>query len=163
MSNIVIIVAMDNNNVIGISGKMPWRLSRDMGHFSEVTGGKTVVMGRKTYESLSPKFRPLPKRENIILTRDPDFFAPGCTIVTSVEQVLMMSLKKEIWVIGGGEIYRLFLPHTSRMLVTHVDTCISGDMFFPEIEGRWLPNQLFRHEADEKNQFSFSIVEYTKE
>lgn len=162
---ISVIVAMDINRVIGKDGKTPWqgKLQADMLYFRDTTIGKTVVHGRKTYESIPLKFRPLPNRENIVLTRDHDFQSPSCIVIHSVEEILRIANGIEIWVIGGGEIYNLFLPHAKRLVVTHIDAEFEGDVFFPEINHKWTPHDVFdKHEVDEKNLFPFQIVEYTR-
>ncbi len=159
----VMIVATDEKGVIGKNGKIPWRLSADMKHFADSTMGKAVVMGRKTYDSLPTKFKPLPGRANIVLTRDMNFEAPGCIVMHSMEEVLQTSIAWEVVIIGGAEIYKLFLPHTRRLLVTKVDATIeSGDAFFPNIGDGWKECVIAHHEADEKNQYSFSIHEFTR-
>jgi dihydrofolate reductase len=160
---IAMIVATDEKGVIGKNGKIPWRLSADMKHFTGCTMGKAVVMGRKTYDSLPTKFKPLPGRANIVLTRDMNFETPGCIVMHSMEEVLQTSVAWEVVIIGGAEIYKLFLPHTRRLLVTKVDVTIeSGDAFFPNIGDGWKERTIANHEADEKNQYSFSIYEFTR-
>ena len=163
MDNINIIVAMDGNHAIGKGGRTPWRLSADMKHFAETTKEKAVVMGRKTWDSIPQKFRPLPGRENIVVTKNTELMISGCAVLCHPEQVLRIFKDQEVWVIGGGEMYNIFLPYARRLLITHVDTIIEdADTFFPEINGDWKSRPLFQHEVDEKNQFSFSVAEYTR-
>ena len=163
--SITLIVAMDRNRVIGKQDHIPWHLATDMDHFKKTTKNHTVVMGRKTYKSIPRKFKPLPNRVNVVLTSDPSFDAPGCIVVHSIENILRISVDKELFVMGGGEIYRLLLPYANRLIVTRVETMIrDGDTFFPQIEGRWKSRLLFRHETvDEQNDFPFSVIEYTKQ
>lgn len=157
---------MDKNRVIGKGGMIPWRLPTDMEHFKKTTiDGERVGMGRKTWDSIPEKFRPLPKRLNVVLTRDKNFKiqSPNCMVLNSPEHFLKVFRGKKFYVIGGEGIYKLFMPHISRLVVTHVHTVIEeGDAFFPEITDEWKPHTLFEKEADEKNQFSFTVVEYTR-
>jgi len=163
--NITIIVATDLIGTIGKQGRIPWRLKADMDHFKKVTGNHVVVMGQKTYESLPEKFRPLPDRINVVLTKDPEFKAIGCDVMYSVDEVFSAYGNQEIFVMGGGEIYKLFSDYASRLLITTVITVIpDGDTFF-KIPGRkleWRRSILFRKEPDEQNQFAFYVTEYTE-
>ncbi|MBA3733452.1 dihydrofolate reductase [Patescibacteria group bacterium] len=164
--NLTEIVAMDKNRVIGRNGDLPWagRLRSDMDHFKRTTEGHTVGLGRKTYDSIPEKFRPLLKRENVVITRDLEFKAPGCVVIHDPNVLIRMSIEKEIFIIGGAEIYKIFLPLTERLIVTHVETEITdGDTFFPELNrSEWRQKLLFRQEADAKNAFSFSVLEYIR-
>ena len=122
------IVATSKNNQIGIDNKLPWHISEDLRYFKEVTKGHTVLMGRKTFESIG---RPLPNRENIVLTRDKSFTAQGITAVHSLEEALTFCRSKDqIFIIGGGEIYKQFLPYADKLYITLVDKEIQGDTDF---------------------------------
>ncbi len=117
--HISLIAAKSKNGVIGNNNKLPWHLPEDLKYFKKMTLGKPVIMGRKTFESMDSK--PLPKRENIILTRHADFVAPGCIIVNSLEGALVAAGScEEVMVIGGGEIFALFLPIATRLYLTTV-------------------------------------------
>jgi dihydrofolate reductase len=130
MSKIALIAALDENGLIGNQNALPWpRLRADMRHFRETTLNHPVVMGRKTFESLGSK--PLPSRTNIILTRDTSFSAPNCEIVHSVEEVLTRPEEK-IFIIGGREVYQLFLPHANQLYLTYISGQFTGDTYFPE-------------------------------
>lgn len=157
------IVAMDRNLVIGKEGKTPWqgKLRSDMEFFKKMTIGFPVVYGRKTYDSLPEKFKPLPGRQNIILTRNKDLDFPHC-ITASAEIILHWARHEELWIIGGGEIYNLFLEQTKHLVITHIDHEFEGDTFFPKIGSEWVAREISRHEIDEKNHFPFRIVEYTR-
>lgn len=159
-----LIVAMDENRFIGKDGKLPlWKLSADMEHFKKITvEAKIVIMGRKKFESIPEKFRPLKERVNVILTKNKEFKAPGCLVLHSVEHALKIFKDVKFYVIGGGKIYQAFLPHICRLVVTHVKTKIEGDTFFPEIDSEWRSHTILEHQIDEKNQYPFSIVEYTR-
>ncbi len=134
---IALVVAIGSDGVIGNDGGLPWRLSSDMKRFKTDTMGKPVIMGRKTYAGIG---KPLPGRDNIVISRDPDFKAPGCDVVTSLEQAFEVAESRagasgasEICVIGGGEIYRQSIDRADRLYVTHVDGRFDGDTHFPEI------------------------------
>lgn len=163
--NVSMIVAMDLNGAIGKNNDIPWasKLRADMIHFQNYTMGKTVVMGRKTYDSIDPKYKPLRGRDNIVLTKQPDFIAPGCKVVKDYKEIQLTETTKEVCVIGGAEIYNLFLPIAREVIITHVDTLIpDADTFFKFDSRDWSSLLLHKHESDEKNKFRFSIVKYTK-
>jgi dihydrofolate reductase len=126
------IVAMTPDRVIGRGGGLPWHLPADLAFFKRTTTGHPIVMGRKTYESIG---RPLPTRRNIVLTRDPDWSAPGVEIIHRPENLAALpDLDGTVFIIGGAEIYAVFLPRTDELLVTHVAEHHDGDTFFPEFE-----------------------------
>lgn len=158
------VVAMDQANAIGKNGLLPWRLPADMKHFQESTTGKAVVMGRKTYESIPARFRPLPNRLNMILTHNRSFHAPGCAVLHHDHMVADLSLHQDVCIIGGSEVFKTFLPKADELLVTRVHALIPDtDTFFPEIsEMEWQAKFVKRHEADEKNEFCFTIMRYTR-
>ena len=159
---ISIIVATSTNNVIGAEGDLPWKLTDDLKRFKQLTLGKPIVMGRLTWESIG---RPLPGRQNIVLTRQADFRAIGCDIVASPAAALTAAADaEEIMIIGGGQIYELFLPKASRLHVTRVLTEVNGDAFFPEIdEAAWRLVDSEPHEADDANQFAFEFRTYERQ
>ncbi len=154
---ISLIVAASTNNVIGIDGALPWRISDDLRHFKEITMGKPIVMGRKTWDSIG---RPLPGRQNIVITRQPDFVADGCDIVASVAEAIGTADDDaaEIMVIGGSEVYALFLPSADRLYLTRVHAEVDGDAFFPAIRTEdWQLVDEEHHVADERNEHAFSF------
>lgn len=125
-----IIVAVSKNNQIGMDNKLPWHIPEDLRYFKEKTKGHMVIMGRKTYESIG---KPLPNRKNVVLTRDPHFYAEGVTTVHSLEEALALCKSEdECYIAGGGEIYRAFLPFSDKLYITVVDKLIDGDTSFPE-------------------------------
>jgi dihydrofolate reductase len=165
MGKITLVVAMDKNNVIGKNGDIPWsgRLRSDMRHFKAYTMGKTVVMGRKTYDSIPSNFKPLTGRKNVVMTRNVDWKSDGCTVIHDIEGLKDISDSEEICVIGGAEIYFLFLSIAEKIILTVVDTEVeNGDTFFPDVSSGWKTKTLSEHSADEVNQFSFTIFEYTR-
>jgi len=140
------------NGAIGLNGRMPWHLPNDLKRFKNLTWGMPVVMGRKTYESLG---KPLPGRQNVIITRNPDFHAAGVHVVNGTDQALALSKTfdvEEVFIIGGGEIYELFMPMAHRIHLTRIRAEFQGDTFFPALDAvSWqLTNQLHQP-ADEKN------------
>ncbi len=132
---ISMVLAMSENNCIGKDGKLPWHLPEDMLHFKNVTMGKVVIMGRKTWESIPKKFRPLPGRKNVIISRNPDYDAPDVVdVFTSLEVAIAAYKDNDIAIIGGGQIYTLGMPHADVLEVTHVRQHVDGDTFFPPID-----------------------------
>ncbi|NAZ81441.1 dihydrofolate reductase [Kineococcus sp. R8] len=123
------------NGVIGADGALPWRLPEDTAHFKALTSGSTVVMGRATWESLPPRFRPLADRRNVVLTRRPGYEAPGAEVVHDLAAAL--SLPGDVWVIGGGEVYRAALAHADRLVVTELADAHPGDVTAPERGDGW--------------------------
>ena len=132
-----LIWAQARGGVIGAAGRLPWHLPEDLALFRELTTGSTVVMGRRTWESLPPRFRPLPGRTNVVMTRDRDWSVAGAVPVGSVAEVL--DRPGALWVIGGGAVYAAFLPHAHRLVVTDVDLDVDGDTWAPEIGPEWSP------------------------
>ena len=130
-----LIWAQARNGVIGADGRLPWRLPEDMALFRDLTMGGTVVMGRRTWESLPERFRPLPGRTNVVLTSDPAWSADGAVRAGSVAEVLAQH--DSAWVIGGGTVYGEFLPHADRLVVTEVDLEVDGDTWAPGIGPEW--------------------------
>jgi dihydrofolate reductase len=161
-----LIAALARNRVIGKNNDLPWRLPDDMQFFMRTTRGHHVIMGRKNYESIPEKFRPLPHRTNVIVTRQSDYRAPGCTVVHSVEEALKLARKdgeKEVFIIGGAEIYRASLPYADRMYLTEIDAEIEGDTFFPEIDkNEWKEVSRQHHPADDRHAFAFDFVLYER-
>jgi dihydrofolate reductase len=138
MSCVGLIWAQSGSGVIGRAGDIPWRLPEDMSRFKDLTMGHTVVMGRRTWESLPARVRPLPGRRNVILTRQADYMAEGAVVVTSLEDALT---DRDIWVIGGAEIYALALPRATRCEVTEVDVDLprrDDDAVAPVLGEGWL-------------------------
>lgn len=123
------------NGVIGRAGALPWHLPEDLAHFRELTRGATVVMGRRTWDSLPARFRPLPGRRNVVLTRDRAWSAPGAEVVHELDAALRAAA--DVWVIGGAEIYRAALPHADRAVITELREDFDGDCHAPALGRRW--------------------------
>ena len=134
--SVSLVWAQGRDRALGAAGRLPWRLPEDLALFRRLTTGSTVVMGRRTWESLPERFRPLPDRTNVVLTRDAHWSADGARRAASVEEVL--GLPGPLWVIGGGEVYRQFLPHAGRLVVTDVDLAVpDADTWAPVIGPGW--------------------------
>ena len=157
---ISIIVAASENNVIGREGELPWRLSDDLQRFKVITMGKPIVMGRKTWESIG---RPLPGRQNIVITRQPGFEARGCQVVGSTDEAIAAAEgADEVMIIGGSEIYALFLPVAGRIYLTRVHTEIEGDAFFRDLGEEWTLVSDELRTADDRNEFDVSFRTYER-
>lgn len=154
---ISIVVAMSSNAVIGRNGDLPWHLSADLKHFKSITMGKPVVMGRKTHESIG---RPLPGRENIILTRDNNYKAEGCTIINNLNGISSrFSAAEEIMIVGGSQLYAETLAAAKKLFITEVHAELAGDTYFPDFDrGQWREIERQDCKADEKNDFDYSFV-----
>lgn len=157
---ISLIFAIDKNNALGYKNKMPWYLPADLAYFKKVTMGKPVIMGRKTFESLS---RPLPGRTNIVITRNKDFTHDDCIIVDSVEKAQELVKDKDSFIIGGAEIYAAFLPIADKMYITKIDNEFEADTFFPKIDySKWKLVSSELGVKDEKNPYDFKHLIYEK-
>ncbi len=163
---ISLIAALSKNRVIGKNNDLPWHLPDDMKYFMQTTKDHHVIMGRKNYDSIPEKFRPLPNRTNIVVTRQKDFSAPNCTIVNSIEQGIAIAKKageQEAFIIGGAQIYKEGMALTQRMYLTEIQAEIQGDTHFPEItSGKWKEISRIHHPADEKHKFKFDFVIYDR-
>lgn len=163
---ISLIAAVAENGVIGRNNDLPWKLPDDMRFFMETTKGHYVIMGRKNYDSLHGKFKPLPNRANIVVTRQQQLDAPGCIVVHSVEKALDIANKNgesEAFVIGGAEIYKLSLPVANRLYLTEIQATVEGDTYFPEFNKQeWKEVSRKHHEADDRHKFSFDFVIYER-
>lgn len=156
------IVAMDENQLIGRENDLPWSLPADLKRFKEITMGHPIVMGRKTYESIG---RPLPGRENIILTTNKAYQAEGCKVFHSFEDLLQycQNHENEVFVIGGAVLFKLFLPYVDRLYITKIHQQFDGDVYFPDID--WSNFQIVARKKgvrDEKNPYDYEYLDYEK-
>ena len=158
---ISLIAAMGRGRVIGLDNAIPWRLPADMRRFRQMTMGKPVLMGRKTHQSIG---KPLPGRDNLILTRDPEFRADGCSIVNSIEEVIAACRDvPEVMVIGGAACYELALPLAMQMYLTYIDQMFAGDQFFPLFcEADWQIVSRDEHVQDDKNPYRYTYVDLVR-
>lgn len=166
MMKVSLIVAMDRNRGIGKNNDLMWHLPKDMNFFKISTQNQIVLMGRKNYDSIPEKYRPLPNRENVILTRNTDFKAEGCAVFNSLRDALNAyknQTDKIVFIIGGGEIYKLALEQelVDEMLITYVNGDYDADTFFPEFdESRWSKEPVLSHGVDDKHKHSFEVFCY---
>jgi dihydrofolate reductase len=159
---------MDRRRGIGIDNKLPWRLSADLKKFRELTMGRHIIVGRKTFESIiQTGGRPLPGRRTIVVTRDKSYQAEGCDIVHSLEAAVELARARnetEVFICGGAEIYAQSIGLADRMYLTCVDAEVAADTFFPQFdEAEWRVRESFSHPADEKNQYAFGFKLMTRE
>lgn len=157
MTHLTIIVATDSQRGIGINNALPWRLSEDMAHFKRTTTGHTVIMGRKTFDSIG---KALPNRRNIVITRNADWRHDGVEAVTSLDAALELAGEAPAFVIGGAQIYQETLPHTERLIVTEIDKRFDCDAFFPAIDPQqWQETARERYHCAQHG-FDYAFVTY---
>ncbi len=156
---ISIVVAHSANGVIGADGGIPWHLPSDLRHFRDLTAGGTVVMGRKTFASLPPRFRPLPGRRNIVLTSDPSFSTPGVEVFGGLSSALE-ACDNDCFIIGGSSVYAQALDLADRVYATRIHAEIAGDTKFPALDGAWHCAQ--RSPTTKENDLSFTFATYVR-
>ena len=133
-----LIYAHANGGVIGAQGDMPWHLPEDLAHFKATTLGAPVIMGRKTWDSIPERFRPLPGRRNVVITRQTDWQAPGAEVAGSLDAALQVRRDEaEVWVMGGAQIYAQAAPLAQRAVITEIDLDVEGDAFAPQLDASW--------------------------
>ena len=165
---ISLIVAMDAESGIGKNNDLMWHLPADMQFFKTTTKGHVVIMGRKNYDSIPEKFRPLPGRENVILTRQTSFEAKDCLVFHNFKDCLehyKNETDRTIFIIGGGEIYQQAIAEDflDEMFITHVNGTFEADTFFPAFEEKnWQKEKLFDQPVDEKHKHSFEVFQYKR-
>lgn len=151
------IAAMSRNRVIGKDNKLPWNMPDDLAYFFKVTRGHHIILGRKNFEANG---KALPNRVNIVVTRNPNYKAPGCIVVENIQQALKYSESKgeeEVFIVGGGQIYQASLGITNKIYLTIIDTEIKGDVFFPELDLKsWNVISKVAHSADSNNPFNYT-------
>lgn len=159
---ISLIAARAANGVIGADNRLPWHLPDDMKFFMQTTSGHAVIMGRKNYLSIPEKFKPLPNRLNIVLTRNPQLIAPGCTVVQNPEDALQAAAsygQEEVFIIGGAEIYQLFISQAHRLYLTEIHAEAKGNVCFPAFNNAdWIERSRIPHPADDRHAFAFDFV-----
>lgn len=157
---LTLIAAMGKNRAIGLDGRMPWHLPAELQHFKKATMGKAIVMGRKTWQAIG---RPLPGRQNIVVSRNPDFHAEGVDLATSLDGAVAMSQSDEVMIVGGGQLYALALPLASRMVLTLIDIEPEADTWFPEWdEKEWSLTSERYFAVDDENKLAYRIVEFNR-
>ncbi len=157
-----LIYARARHGVIGKNNQMPWHLPEDLAHFKRVTLGQPVIMGRKTWDSLPPRFRPLPSRLNIVITRQGDWQAEGALRAGSVQEALQLCADApDAWIMGGADIYRQAEPLAHTAVVTEIELDVEGDAFAPELGSNWHEVQREPHVSAQGLHFSFVIYQHT--
>ena len=153
---ISIVVAIAANNAIGKDNQLLWRLPNDLKHFKQITSGHTIIMGRKTYDSVG---KPLPNRRNIVITRQ-NINIEGCEVVNSLDAALALCTNEpEVFIVGGAEIYKQAMQVTNRIYLTIVHQSFDGDTYFPEIKtDEWKETEREDYQPDEKHQFAYSFI-----
>jgi dihydrofolate reductase len=169
---IKLIVAKAQNDVIGKDNDLIWHLPADMRFFSETTKGNIVLMGRRNWDSIPLKYRPLSNRINVVITRNTGFSHPDCVVFNSVEAGInhyknhaATADDQDLYIIGGGQIYAYCMDNDllDEMYVTFIDHTFDGDTYFPEIdESKWKKERIMHHPIDEKNKYLFEVFHYTK-
>jgi dihydrofolate reductase len=149
---------MSKNRVIGNNNELIWKLSSDLKRFKELTTDNSIVMGRKTYESIG---KPLPNRRNIIVTRNLDYKVEGCEVVSSLEEALLLT-NNNCFIIGGGEIYKQSIDIADKIYLTLVHKELEGDTTFPELNKDWAKISRKDFNSDEKNEYDYSFIEYNR-
>jgi dihydrofolate reductase len=159
-TTLTLIAAVASNGVIGVRNRLPWHLPADLRHFTALTTGRTVIMGRKTWESLPDKFRPLPGRRNIVVTRNAGYRAGGATVVGSLPAALAAAAGDEAFVIGGAELYAAALPLADRLQLTEIDADFDGDTHFPVIDRHeWHETAREAHQDETASAYAFVTYE----
>ena len=152
-----IVVAMDDNRLIGKDNKLPWHLPADLAYFKKITIGKSILMGRKTYDSIG---RPLPNRRNIVITRNTNIVIPGCEVVSNIEQALLITKDEpEVMVIGGASLCEQLLPDVSRLYITKIEGSFDGDVYFPDYDkADWHEVSRESHQSDSINKYEYQFI-----
>lgn len=151
---------MGKNRAIGLDGRMPWHLPAELQHFKKATMGKAIVMGRKTWQAIG---RPLPGRQNIVISRNPGFLARGVELTGSLDDAVAISESAEVMIIGGGQLYALALPQAQRMVLTLIDIEPEADTWFPEWdEKEWSQTSEQHFSMDESNKLAYRIIELSR-
>lgn len=154
--NIAIIVAMNNNRIIGYKNQLPWHMPADLAHFKQITTGKIIVMGRKTYESIG---KPLPNRTNIIVSRNTSLIIDGAEVVGSIDDVIALADKdSELMIIGGANFYNQTLDICTRLYITKINNNCKGDAYFPKLDNSWQVITEEKHKADNNNKYDYSFI-----
>jgi dihydrofolate reductase len=165
---IKLIVAKGSNDVIGKDNDLIWHLPADMRFFTQSTKGNIVIMGRRNWDSIPLKYRPLSDRINVVITRDESFKHHDCEVFNTIEDALFHYKRiseKDVYIIGGGQIYDYAVKHdlVDEMLITFIDEAFEGDTWFPKIdESKWTKECILVHKKDEKNAYDFKVWKYSK-
>ena len=157
-----LIYARARNNVIGLNGDLPWHLPEDLAHFKRTTLGQPVVMGRVTWESIPEKFRPLPGRSNVVVSRQTDYLATGATVVNSLEAAMaLFPAEQVVWLIGGAQLYAQGLPLAAQVVVTEIDADFEGDAYAPVLNNEW--HEVHRSSHTSAQGLNYSLVTWERQ
>jgi dihydrofolate reductase len=157
---LTLVAAMGRNRAIGLAGRMPWHLPSELQHFKRVTMGKSIVMGRKTWQAIG---RPLPGRQNIVISRNPAYLARYVELVGSLEEALKIAESDEVMIIGGGQVYELAMPQAQRMVLTLIDIEPEADTWFPAWDQKeWTQTGEEQFPAGRDNELAYRIVEFRR-
>jgi dihydrofolate reductase len=157
---LTLVAAMGRNRAIGLAGRMPWHLPSELQHFKRVTMGKSIVMGRKTWQAIG---RPLPGRQNIVISRNPAYLARFVELVGSLEEALEIAESDEVMIIGGGQVYELAMPQAQRMVLTLIDIEPEADTWFPAWDQEeWVQTGEEQFSADRDTELAYRIVEFRR-
>ena len=162
MTRVNLVLARAANGVIGKNNALPWHLLEDLAHFRTLTSGAPVIMGRKTWDSLPPRYRPLPNRINIVVTRQTEWAAEGAVRVPGLPEAIALceqQLAPEAWIIGGAQIFEAAQPFADRAIVTEIDREFDGDAYAPTFDTRWRETARARHVSVNGLPFSFVTLE----
>ncbi len=156
-----LIYARSRNNVIGVNGDLPWHLPEDLAHFKRTTLGQPVIMGRVTWESIPEKFRPLPGRTNVVVSRQTGFSAPGAQVVGSLQDAIdLFPADDVVWLIGGAQLYAQAMPLAQQLVITEIDADYEGDAFAPAIDAaEWKETQRTKHTSAQGLGYSLVTLE----
>ena len=162
LPNLSLIWAMDSNRLIGRDNALPWHLAADLAFFKRTTMGKPILMGRKTWESIG---RPLPGRQNIVITRNPRFSATGCEIASSIDDAMgLCGNVEEAMLIGGASLYSQTIERAGKLYITRIHSQFEGDAWFPEFNmDSWIIDSREDFDADQTNSYPYSLVKYVRE
>jgi dihydrofolate reductase len=162
MTHLSLIAAMDNNHLIGCNNGLPWHLPADLAFFKRTTLGKPIVMGRKTYESIG---RPLPGRQNIVVTRNRNFKAPGCDVVAGIDEAMELCASlPEVMLIGGASLYQQSIDRADFLYITKINHSFQGDTWFPDYDQKvWKIESQENFDPSEHNSYSYSFVKFVRE
>lgn len=160
---ISLLLAMDRNHVIGVNNQLPWHLPKDLRFFKEKTTGNTIIMGRKTFESMGGA---LPNRKNIVLTKRTDVQYENAEIIHDIDKIKKWSLdnpEEEYFIIGGAKLFQQVMDFADRMYITWIDDSFTGDTFFPEFNKEdWIISSKIKGEKDEKNPYDYYFIQYDR-
>jgi dihydrofolate reductase len=158
--SLTVVAALGCNGAIGLDGAMPWHLPAELAHFKQTTMGRSIVMGRKTWEAIG---KALPGRQNIVVSRNPDFLAPNADVASSLDEAIAIAESEEVMIVGGASLYEHALPAASRMVLTHIDCEPEADTWFPKWnEADWEITSRKSFEPGDRNNLAFEVVEYRR-